>query len=123
MPTMNPDLGDVAAYARMYEDDFMGDLVAAKAAVTESFRREFIWARAAKLEASIKYWAKKYARLYPDTLMRIDKHRWGLKGFDPNLAQYLFIPFDNTGRRGKDGASKILKEMYESTNHGAGAQS
>jgi len=61
------------------------------------------------------YWAKKYAKAYPDTLMRHDKD-YGiclLRGYRAERVQTSYVPFHRHGRKGQPFMNNLLREMYD----------
>ncbi len=62
------------------------------------------------LRLSIARHVKIYAERHPETV-HPDGAFYALDGFDPVMAQALYVPFENTGKRGKPFTRTVLDDM------------
>jgi len=63
------------------------------------------------LSQSIFYWAKQYAKRYPEQLVEVGKNCYILSGFDPAKMQFAFVPNQKPGTDGLKFVDAMMREM------------
>ena len=99
VPEVTPDEDAIQTYSRYFQGLGRPPGAARKEAL-ETVQKTFDSAFLRGLRLSVARWA----RLYHEKFGNLD-------GFDPSFMQGAYVPFDNTGRRGKVFAQEMLWTM------------
>ena len=94
-------------YGRYFQSTGMGP-AEAQQEVMDKMNKVFHGAWLRYMTKSVRYWARKYATKFPDTIQKDGT----LKGFAPAEIQNTFIPSSNVGRKGKTKMQELLRDMY-----------
>ncbi len=106
VPEVTADHASRVTYTR-----YFGSEKLAASAIQRTFEAGFIRG----LRAAIVRLATEYLTLNPNSFVRDTTPKGDIQyqvfGFDPEAAQTLYAPFENTGRRGKPFKTPALKSM------------